>query len=80
MSLVGEEQYGPETVVEVEDDRGWKRFWNEGEELFFVGKAHEDGSSRKMDRDLRILKIGFMRHGGTKAESGVGSGQRSVSR
>jgi hypothetical protein len=33
-----------------------------------------------MDRDLRILKIGFMRHGGTKAESGVGSGQRSVSR
>ena len=40
---------------------------------FFRDKAHEGGSSRKLDRDLRILKIGFMRDGGTKAENGARS-------
>ena len=32
-----------------------------GARTFFEGEAHEGGSSRKVDRDLRILKIGFMR-------------------
>jgi len=32
--LVGEEQYGLQTVMEVEDGRGWKRFWV-GDESFF---------------------------------------------
>jgi len=70
--LAGDEQYGLETVVEVEDDRGWRDF-GAGTRGFFGGKAHEGGSIRKMDRDLRILEIGFMRHGGTQAESGAGS-------
>ena len=39
---------------------------------FFGGKAHEGGSIRKMDRDLQILEIGFMRPGGMKAENGAG--------
>ena len=34
-----------------------------GRRTFFGGQAHEGGSSRKMDRDGRILKIGFMWHG-----------------
>jgi hypothetical protein len=60
-------------VMEVEDDRGGKkRFWA-GTRTFFGGKADERGSTQKMDRDLRIVKIGFMRHGGTKAENGAGS-------
>jgi hypothetical protein len=44
-----------------------------GTRKFFGGEAHEGGSSRKMDRDWRILKIGFMWHGGTKAENEAGS-------
>jgi hypothetical protein len=44
-----------------------------GTRTFFGGKAHEGGSVRKRDRDLRFLEIGFMRHGGTKAENGAGS-------
>ena len=44
-----------------------------GTRTFFGGEADEGGSSRKMDRDLGILKIGFMRHGGTEAENGAGS-------
>jgi hypothetical protein len=32
--LVGEEQYGLETVIEVEDDRGWKRFWGRDKNFF----------------------------------------------
>ena len=50
---VGEEQYGLQTVMEVEDVRGWKRFWVRVEN-FFQGKAHEDESSRKTDRGLRF--------------------------
>ena len=71
----GEEEYGWQTVMEVEDDGGWNRFWVR-DKNFFGGKAHEGGSSRKMDRDLRILKIGFMGYGGTKAENGAGSERR----
>jgi hypothetical protein len=73
--LVGEEQPGLEAVLGVEDDGGWKGFWGGDKKIFRV-KAHEGGSSRKMDRDLRIFKIGFMRHGGTKAENGAGSEQQ----
>jgi hypothetical protein len=65
----------PQTVMEVEDDGGWKRFWI-GDQTFFGGKAYEGGSSRKRDRDLRFLEIGFMRQGGTKEENGGGSERR----
>ena len=73
--LVGEEQYGLQRVMEVQDERGGNRFWVR-DKNFFRGKAHEGGSSRKTDRDLRFLEIGFMRHGGTKAENGAGSERR----
>ena len=38
MCLVGEEQNGSQTVMEVEDDRGWKRFWV-GDKNFFRGQG-----------------------------------------
>ena len=79
MGLVGEEQYGLETVMEVEDDCGWKRLWG-GDENFFSAARRTRADRAERWIDLRILKIGFMRHGGMKVESGVGSGQRSVSR
>ena len=47
-----------------------------GTKTFFGGKAYEGGSTRKTDRDLRFLEIGFMRHGGTKEENGAGSERR----
>ena len=73
--LVEEEQYGLETVMEVEDDRGWNRFWVK-DKNFFGGKADEGGSSRKTDRGLRLWEIGFMRRlRRERAENGVGSGQ-----
>jgi hypothetical protein len=62
-------------VIEVEDDRGWNRFWVR-DKNFFGGKAHEGGSIRGTDWDLRFLEIGFMRYGGTKAENGAGSERR----
>jgi hypothetical protein len=31
---VGEEQRGLETVLEVEDDGGWKRFWGRDKSIF----------------------------------------------
>jgi hypothetical protein len=62
-------------VMKVEDDSGKKEF-GAGRGAFFGGKAHEGESSRKMDRDWRILRIGFMRHGGTKAENGGESERR----
>ena len=49
MCLVGEEEYGWQTVMEVEDDLGWKRFWVR-EKNFFRGQGArgriepEDGS------------------------------------
>lgn len=70
--LVGEGQCGGQRVIEVEDDRGWKRFWVR-DKNFFEGKAQEGGWIRKTDRDLRFLESGFMRHGGTKTENGAGS-------
>jgi hypothetical protein len=58
--LVGEERCGWQWVIEVEDDRGWNRFWVK-DKNFFGGKADEGGSSRKTDRGLRFWEIGFMR-------------------
>ena len=75
MCLVGEEQCGWQGVIEVEDDLGWKRFWVR-DKNFFREKAQESGSSRERDRGLRVLEVGFMRHGGTKEENGAGSERR----
>jgi hypothetical protein len=73
--LVGEERCGWQWVMEVEDDRGWNRFWVK-DKNFFGGKADEGGSSRKTDRGLRFWEIGFMRRlRRERAENGVGSGQ-----
>ena len=70
--LGAREQYGLKTVMEVEDDRGWNRFWDPGQELFSPARrTRADRAERWID--LRILKIGFMRHGGMKAENGAGS-------
>jgi len=49
--LVGEEQYGLETVMEVEDDRGWDRFWGRGQELFSVARR------TRVDRAERWIEI-----------------------
>jgi hypothetical protein len=32
--LVWEEEHGLETVLEVEDDGGWKRFWGRDKNIF----------------------------------------------
>jgi len=54
--LVGEEQYGLETVMEVEDDRGWNRFWGEGQELFSAARR------KKADRaETRVEFSGFLK-------------------
>jgi hypothetical protein len=53
--LVGDEHYGLETVMGVEDDRGGKRFWGR-DKNFFGGKAHEGGSSRSIEI-CRFLKL-----------------------
>ena len=54
VGLVGEEQYGLEMVVEVEDDRGYKRFWGR-DENFFRGQG-----ARRADRaEGRIEVCGF---------------------
>ena len=68
--MAGEEQYGLETVVEVEDDRGWKRFWGR-DKSFFGGKAQEGGSIRKMDS--RFADFGNWFHAARRD----GGGERS---
>jgi hypothetical protein len=49
--LVGAEQYGLETVMEVEDDCGWNRFWGRGEEVFAAARR------TRADRAERGIEI-----------------------
>jgi hypothetical protein len=48
---MGEEQYGSETVMEVEDDCGWNRFWGQGQELFLAARH------TRADRAERWIEI-----------------------
>ena len=48
--LMGEEQCGLPTVTEVEDDRGWNRFLDQGQKLFPGDKAHgRDRAKRRIE-------------------------------
>ena len=56
MCLVGEEQCGWQRVIEVADDRGWKRFWVR-DKNFFREKAQalESGHSEVLTAYLGAM-------------------------
>jgi hypothetical protein len=53
---VGEQEYGWQTVMEVEDDGGWNRFWVR-EKNFFRGQ----GARGRIEPKDRFWEIDFMR-------------------
>ena len=72
---MGEEQYGLETVVEVEDDRGCKGFW--GREKNFFRRPGARGRIEPKDGSrLADFKNWFHVARGTKGENGAGSERR----
>jgi hypothetical protein len=62
--LVGEEQYGLERVMEVEDERGWNRFWGRDKNFFRRQGARgriepNDGSRFALNLHFYFFEAGF---------------------
>ena len=71
MCLVEEEEYALETVMEVEDDRGWNRFWVKEKDFF-----RRQGAGRGIEpKDgSRFAVLGNWFHAATP---GIEGGERS---
>jgi hypothetical protein len=46
--------------MEVEDDRGWNRSWEPGQELFSAARRTRGGSSRKLYSSVALAHVPMM--------------------